>query len=123
MVAHPNKVFTYDGVEFGIPHNADRDGQQKEYSAKKAHTLKNNTLCDDTQYLHYRSPTESGRMNDKKLADEYPLLLSVGSALRQDLGSLGHHPPGVVVEMPHKKPPKGVLTFYQQLYNQILSPL
>ena len=25
--------------------------------------------------------------------------------------------------MPHKKPPKGELTFYQKLYNQLLSPL
>ena len=66
---------------------------------------------------------ESGRVHDKKLADEYPLLLPVGSVLRQDLGFLGHHPPGVVVEMPHKKPPKGVLTFSQQLYKQMLSPL
>ena len=80
-------------------------------------------MCDDTQCLHYLSPTESGRMHDKKLADEYPLHLPVGSVLRQDLGFLGHHPPGVVVEMPHKKPPKGVLTFSQQLYNQMLSPL
>ena len=35
LAAHPNKVFTYDGVERGIPRNADRDGQQEEYSAKK----------------------------------------------------------------------------------------
>ena len=70
-------------------------------------------MCDDTQCLHYLSPTESGRMHDKKLADEYPLLLPVGSVLRQDLGFLGHHPPGVVVEMPLKKPPKGKLAFSQ----------
>lgn len=75
------------------------------------------------QYLHYLSPTESGRMHDKKLADEYPLHLPAGSVLRPDLGFLGHYPPGVVVEMPHKKPPKGVLTFSQQLYNHLLSAL
>ena len=85
--------------------------------------MKNNTLCDDTQFLHYLSPTESGRMHDKKLADEYPLHLPAGSVLRQDLGFLGHRPPGVLVEMPHKKPPKGELTFSQNLYNQMLSPL
>ena len=38
LAAHPNKVFTYDGVERGIPRNADRDGQQEEYSAKKKST-------------------------------------------------------------------------------------
>ena len=88
-------------------------GSRKHTAPKKAHALKNNTLCDDTQCLHYLSPTESGRMHDKKLADEYPLLLPVGSVLRQDLGFLGYHPPGVVVAMPHKKPPKCVLTVSQ----------
>ena len=85
--------------------------------------MKNNTLCDDTQYLHYLSPTESGRVHDKKVADKYPLHLPAGSVLRQDLGLLGHRPSGVLVEMPHKKPPKGERTFSQLLYNQLLSPL
>ena len=57
------------------------------------------------------------------MVDLYPLCLSVGSVLRQDLGFLGHRPPGVLIEMPHKKPPKGELTFSQLLYNQLLSPL
>jgi len=41
------------------------------------------------------------------MADEYPLLLPVGSVLRQNLGLLGHAPAGVLVEMPHKKPRSG----------------
>ena len=52
-------------------------------------------------------------MHDKKIADDYPLCLPAGSVLRQDLGFLGHSPPGVVVEMPQKKPPKQELTFSQ----------
>ncbi len=28
------------------------------------------TLCDQTQFVHYLSPTEGGRVHDKKLADE-----------------------------------------------------
>jgi len=85
--------------------------------------VKNMALCDLTQYLHYLSPTEGGRQHDKKLADDYALHLPAGSVLRQDLGLLGHAPTGVVVEMPHKKPPKRELTFSQHLYNQLLSPL
>ncbi|AWM31999.1 transposase family protein [Hymenobacter nivis] len=85
--------------------------------------MKNMTLCDQTQYVHYLSPTESGRQHDKKLADEYALSLPVGSVLRQDLGLLGHAPGGAVVEMPHKKPPKRELSFSQKLYNHLLSPL
>ena len=96
--------------------------RRKNTALKKVRALKNITLCDDTQYLHYLSPTESGRVHDKKVADEYPLL-PAGSVLRQDLGLLGHRPPGVRVDMPHKKPPKGELTFTQLLYNQMLSPL
>jgi len=65
------------------------------------------TLCDATQYVQYLSPTEGGRQHDKRLADDYAL----------------HLPAGVLVEMPHKKPPKRELTFSQQLYNQLLSPL
>jgi hypothetical protein len=81
------------------------------------------TLCDRTQFVYFLSPTEGGRVHDKKMADEYPLHLPIGSVLRQDLGLLGHAPAGVVVEMPHKKPPKQELTFAQKLYNQLLSPL
>lgn len=81
------------------------------------------TLCDTTQYVHYLSPTEGGRQHDKRLADDYVLHLPAGSVLRQDLGLLGHAPADVRVEMPHKKPPKRELTFSQQLYNQMLSPL
>lgn len=90
---------------------------------KKARRVKNMALCDQTQYVHYLSPTEGGRQHDKKLADEYILSLPAGSVLRQDLGLLGHAPAGVVVEMPHKKPPKRELTFSQRLYNYLISPL
>lgn len=81
------------------------------------------TLCDATQYVYFLSPTEGGRQHDKKLADEYALHLPTGSVLRQDLGLLGHAPAGVVVEMPHKKPPQSELTFAQKLYNHLLSSL
>jgi len=81
------------------------------------------TLCDSVQYVHYLSPTEGGRQHDKRLADDYALRLPAGSVLRQDLGLLGHAPAGVLVEMPHKKPPKRELAFSQLLYNQMLSSL
>ena len=44
LAAHPDKVFTYDGVERGIPRNADREGQQEEYSTKKSPQLKKQHL-------------------------------------------------------------------------------
>lgn len=89
---------------------------------KKGHRLKNNLLCDDTQYIHYLSPTENGSMHDKKIADQYPLHLPAGSVLRQDLGFVGQAPVGVVIEQPFKKPKNGSLTCSQQLYNQLFNP-
>lgn len=38
LADHPSKVFTYDGVERGIPRNADQEGQKEEYRAKKKST-------------------------------------------------------------------------------------
>ena len=38
LAAHPDQVFTYDGVERGIPRNTDGAGQKEEYSAKKKST-------------------------------------------------------------------------------------
>ena len=35
LARHPAQVFAYDGVERGVPRNADRDAQAEEYSAKK----------------------------------------------------------------------------------------
>jgi hypothetical protein len=76
-----------------------------------------------TQYVHFLSAPEGGRVHDKRLADEYALPLPAGSVLRQDLGLLGHAPAGVGVETLHKKPPKQELTFSQRLDNHLLSPL
>lgn len=123
LAKHPDKVFTYDGVDAGFPAAWTGRASRKNTALKKVHALKNNALCDNTQDVHYLSPTESGHLHDKKLADEYPLHLPIGSVLRQDLGFVGHRPPGVVVEMPYKKSPKDELAFLQKLYNQLLSPL
>ncbi len=118
----PARVFWLDGTETPIQRNQDQDAQQEDFSGKQhGHRLKNLTLCDASQYIHYLSPTESGSVHDKALADAYPLHLPAGSTLKQDLGFLGHHPQGVVVEMPVKKPKNKELSFSQKLYNQMLS--
>ena len=38
LAQHPDKVFAYDGVERGVPRNADGEAQAEEYSAKKKPT-------------------------------------------------------------------------------------
>ena len=88
---------------------------------KKRHGVKNNLLCDIVQRIWFVSASEGGSVHDKKLADEYELMLPAGSVLRQDTGFVGHQPAGVVVEMPHKTPKGGELSFSQRLYNRLLS--
>ena len=122
LAAHPEKVFTYDGIERPIQRNSDGPAQAQEYSGKKkGHRLKNNLLCDDSRLVLYLSPTEPGSVHDKAIADLYPIELPDGSVLRQDLGFLGHRPEGVNIEQPFKKPKGGELTFSQKLYNQMLA--
>jgi hypothetical protein len=119
---HIEKVFTYDGMERGIQRNSDYDAQEYDFSGKKkAHKVKNNLLCDDSQYVHYLSPTESGSVHDKTIADEYPILLPINSVLRQDLGFIGHNPEGIIIEVPFKKSKNKDLTFAQVIYNRLLS--
>ena len=122
LADHPTKVFIYDGMERGVLRNTDQQAQEAEYSGKKkGHRVKNNLLSDDSQYIHYLSPTESGSVHDKTIADEYPLTLPEQSVLKQDLGFVDHRPEDVIVEMPFKKPRNGELSFGQKVYNKIFS--
>jgi hypothetical protein len=118
----PQRVFWLDGTETPIQRSQDEEVQQEDFSGKQhGHRLKNITLCDACQHIHYLSPTEPGSVHDKALVDLYPLSLPTGSVLKQDLGFLGHHPDGVTVEMPFRKPKNKELSFSQKLYNQLLS--
>jgi len=122
LAAHPDKVFSYDGTDRVINRNSDQEAQEVEYSGKhNSHGIKNLTLCDNEQYIHYLSPTVVGSQHDKSIADEYPIALPSGSVLKQDLGFLGHTPADVIVEQPFKKPRNGELSFAQKLYNKLLS--
>lgn len=69
---------------------------------KKKHGIKNLILCEDNQLILYLSPTESGSMHDKAMADECPIELPNRSVLRQNLGFLGHRPQNVIIEEPFK---------------------
>ena len=48
--------------------------------------MKNNLLCDNTQYVFYLSQIESVSVHDKKIADQYPINLTENSTVKQDLG-------------------------------------
>ena len=118
LAEHSEKVFSYDGTDRSIQRNSDQQAQEEEYSGKHhGHKVKNLTLCDNQQYVHYLSPMCCGSQHDKAITDEYPILLPTGSVLKQDLGFLGHQLEAVLIEQPFKKPRKGELTFSQKLYN------
>ena len=122
LAAHPSQVFTYDGMERATLRAGCPAAQAQQYSGKKKRDgVSNMTLCDDEQYVYYLSSTELGSTHDKRITDEFPLTLPAGSVLRQDLGLLGHTLPGVLVEIPCKKPPKQELSFSKKLFNKMLS--
>ena len=83
--------------------------------------MKNNLLCDNTQYVFYLSPTESESVNDKKIADQYPISLTENSTENQDLGFVGHKPSNISIEQPFKNSENHKLTFTECLYNKMLS--
>jgi len=62
----------------------------------------------------FLSPTFSGAVHDKKIADEVDCSYPQGIRLRQDAGFQGYAPEGVLIEMPFKKPRNGVLNTMQK---------
>ena len=83
--------------------------------------MKNNLLCDNTQYVFYLSPTESGSVHDKKIADQYPISLTENSTENQDLGFVGHKPSNISIEQPFKNSENHKLTFTECIYNKMFS--
>lgn len=123
LANHPDKVFSLDGTERSIQRNKDADAQEVEYSGKKgSHNIKNNLLCDDSQYIHYLSYTAVGSTHDITLARQEEITLPDGSVVRIDLGYLGLELAGEpTIEIPFKKPKGQELSFSQKLYNKMLS--
>ena len=122
-VAWPARCCPTMGLKEALPVTVIGMPKQKSLVVKKSHRLKNNLLCDDSQYIHYLSGTENGATHDKAIANMYPMHLPQGSVLRQDLGFIGHQPVGVVVEQPFKKPKNAELSFSQLIYNQLFNPM
>ena len=113
-----------------MPRPVDRERQKHEYSGKKGcHTYKNLLVASQQDRVPYLSATVdlsatvAGSVHDKALADEMELELCDGQGLLLDLGFLGYQPEGAHTCLPFKKPPKGHLSDYEKLYNQMLASL
>ena len=69
----------------------------------------------------FLSRTYNGRVHDKRICDEQPLIFPKGINVWQDTGFLGHNPNGVVIRMPRKKPKGKDLTEEQKQENREIS--
>lgn len=117
------RALNLDATERQVPRSGDQVAQAEEYSGKaRAHTSKNQVLCDDVGYVHFLSWTYEGKVHDKALADAEALCFPAGLVLRQDTGYQGYAPAGAVVQ-PTKKPRKAELSASQKLVNQSISTM
>lgn len=85
--------------------------------------MKNLLLIDLTLSILLLTDTYDGRVHDKRIADDYPYPLPVGSCLLQDLGFLAFTLAGVDDLTPFKKPKGGELTAAQKAFNHELASL
>lgn len=123
LAACPELEFILDGTERPIQRPQDRQRQRDNYSGKKKrHTVKNNVINHKpTKKIKALSPTEPGKIHDKKLADQEQYRFPAGSKLWKDTGFQGYEPDGVITYQPKKKPKGGELTAAEKQENQAIA--
>lgn len=116
-----DKVLLHDGTEREIPRPQNKEEQKEKYSGKKKkHTVKNALIISATCSILFVSPTVSGRIHDKTIADTSYTIPS-GFTLLQDSGYQGYAPFGVEIIQPQKKPKGKELTKEQKERNKEIS--
>jgi len=90
---------------------------------KKAHTVKNNLIAGlDDRDLKYLGKTRSGKVHDKRIADEEQAQVPNGYDVYRDSGFQGHQMgEGITLFEPKKKPRGGELTREEKRRNQAIS--
>jgi len=123
LAACPELEFILDGTERPIQRPKDKQRQRDNYSGKKRrHTVKNNVISHKpTQKIKALSPTEPGKIHDKKLADQEQYRFPADSKLWKDTGFQGYEPEGVTTYQPKKKPRGGELTAAEKQVNQTIA--
>lgn len=117
------KDLFHDGTEREVPRPQDTDQQAENYSGKKKkHTVKNAIITTALCYIVFVSPTQAGKVHDKKIADTC-YCIAQGFTLWQDTGYQGYQPEGVIVRQPIKKPRGKDLTDEQKVYNRLISSI
>lgn len=123
LSACPELEFMIDGTERPIRRPKGAEQQKAKYSGKKKrHTVKNNIITEKrTGKIKGLSPTVSGKVHDKKLADEQDLSFPENSKLWQDTGFQGYAPEHVSIIQPKKKPRGGELSLEDKAQNAAIS--
>lgn len=112
-------VLMHDGTEREVPRPSDPDAQTDKYSGKKKkHTVKNGIITTFVGVILFVSPTVSGRVHDKKIAEGY--FFPEYATVMQDTGYVGYK--GVWnTAMPIKKPRNKELEQCEKDYNRFIS--
>jgi hypothetical protein len=71
----------------------------------------------------FLSKTYPGSIHDKTIIEQEGWQFPAGIIVHQDLGFLGHDPPGLAIRMPEKKPKNGELSEEQKQSNKEKSSL
>lgn len=116
--------YLIDGTERRRQRPQDSTEQGDHYSGKQhAHTDKNLLLVNtQTDRVEYLSPTEPGKVHDKKLADQAEISLPSGATLGKDTGFQGYEPIPLTFQ-PKKKPKGKALDGCDQFLNRIFSAI
>ena len=89
---------------------------------KKAHTDKNLVIVNShSRKVVYLSPTQPGKIHDKKQADEAAIVYPQYATLGKDTGFQGYEPAHVITWQPRKKPKGQLLSLADTLLNTLLS--
>jgi len=120
-----DQQYGIDGTERRRQRPSDTAAQKDYYSGKKkAHTLKNVIIAGlGTRTVAYLSPTVSGRIHDKTLAEQQAIQYPAPIDLYQDTGFQGYAPAGVHVHQPTKKPKGKALSPEQHAKNTVIASI
>lgn len=123
LAENEHHTYAQDGCERRRQRPKDDKQQREQYSGKKkAHTVKNHLVVHtDSRRVEYLSPTVSGKMHDKRVADEAELTFPANATVEQDTGFQGYAANAGLTVQPKKKPRMQELTVAEKFINRCIS--
>lgn len=122
LAESPSLDLILDGTERRLQRPTDPEAQTHYYSGKKAHTVKNLLVVNESsRRIEYLSPTVEGKKHDKKLADDCALVLPPAATVLKDKAFYGYEVPNACNYQPQKKPRGSELSPLQQTLNSVIS--